>query len=430
MKHIRLIVILSIPVLVFSSCGDTADMTDTAETEAETEKNTVYTDYYTSAAPVITEFPIWDGKLDDNGLPRIYAPDRYCFIENGLYYCDITENPDPDVPVANIENGIFFESIDGERTRICPEPSCGADSICRHITMKNISLCAYGDKLYICGIPALDGGFYENTCIMELDPVTGAYVKIAEIPLSEGEFWQESHYLFLTAQTGEKNAVLYGVDLITMEGFRTCISSEANGPVYRGICNGGFLISDQYNLYLSYAHDQRQKIYASEYRLYGERLYGEQVYFLENHNLYRMEANDKQPEPVLENVCFFSIQNDVIYFTALENTSGLTYLSPFENEEGYIEYRAEDYPLQSGGTIYKCGIDGENTAPVLTKEYPDFLEGDVYVYGEYVYYTVLHGGEKPEKYIHIPRTLYRFNRESGEETVVDYSKDASWGFEC
>lgn len=404
--------------------------TETEETTAETDpvKKSIYTDYYTDVPPIIAEFPEWDGKIEDDSTYRMRKPDRYCFTENGLYRCDITENPDHASPIPNIDNGIFYESFDGERRRICPEKSCNAESVCRHITLKHTALCTYEDKLYIAGVPVLDSGFYENTCIMELDLQTGVYTKIAEIPVKEGEFWQQSHYLFFCSLVSETSSILYGIDLKNMTGFRTWVISKTYGPCYQAIRNDAFLVNDQKNLYLSDSHNQLETIYTTENRFIYLCSLGDDVYFMDDRVLYRMNLSDKEPKALLENVYNAAVQDDTIWFLSYEEVTGLLHMSPYENADGRIAYETIDYPLFSGKTIYRCDLNGENIQPVLTKEAPDFLGGDVYAAGDSIYYTVLHGTE--EVLVDIPETFYRFIPDTGTEIVIKYRKEGSVGYEC
>ena len=270
--------------------------------------------------------------------------------------------------------------------------------------MRTISLCLYEDKLYIAGVPALDSGFYENTCIMELDLQTGDYTKIAEIPFDEGEFWQQSHYLFFCTLGSETSSVLYGIDLENMTGFRTWVISKTNGPNYQAIRNDAFLVKDQKNLYLSDSHNQLEVIYTTENRLIYLCTLGDDIYFMDDRVLYRMNLSDKEPKALLENIYNAAVQDDTIWFMKYEEVTGLLKVSPYENADGRIAYETIDYPLFSGKTIYRCDLNGENIQPVLTKEAPDFLGGDVYPFGNSIYYTVLHGAEEaikdiPESFI-------------------------------
>ena len=389
MKKIGIVLLLIL--LLGSACNkvssDETISDDTTQIQMKANE-IIYPDYYTDVQPVISEYTALSIDLNsDSDILCEYKFDM-CVTDEYVFIYDLLMD---ETNGDHTQNGIVGIDKNGNKLRFCPEKECTSESVCNHIVFKDEKIICDDNALYICGIPALNDDFYPNTCIMRLDLETKEYIKYAEIPLKDISLFRYGNYLFASTITGGESAVLYCFDLLKDAGYKYVFSSKEMGPSFIGVVYQNIVASDMKNLYLLDGKGNISQTYSMENEICNYDIYkGELFISFANDGIYRYNIDSNTCELVVNDGYVFDIYDDTIYYMLYKQVTGLKYLVPYEDENGYIAHKEEDYPLFYGDTIYAYSLITFENEALLLAENDHFLNGIIsvsdfgFIYGYYI----------------------------------------------
>lgn len=376
MKQTFTLILFSIFIFLYTACDATVQ--DEAPTIISNNTQTLYHDYYSNISSVITSFDDLSIDLSECYETVSESESGICFTNDYIFLYDLIMTEQVG---KHTQDGIVGIDQTGEKIRICPEQDCSISDICNHIVLKNgEDIIFHNNFLYICGIPALDTDFYPNTCLMQYNISTHEYTKYAEIPADNVSLFIYSNYLFASATTSDKNAVLYCFDLSQNIGYRYIFHSKSIGPEFLGIAYNHLIAADRENLYFIDGSGTISRILETNAKLIDFDFYNETLFFsLNDFHIYQYDYATNTCESIIDNGYMFDVYNDMIYFLSYETVIGLKVLSPYENENGQIEFEIIDYPLYYGNSIYSYSLNTTQLNTCFTVDNGCFLNGELHV---------------------------------------------------
>ncbi len=250
---------LLLTMSVFSGCADIEH-----ETAAETLYDRKYTDAYEIDEDEEYAKLAWQVGFDSNlskyafaepDIPEFedefFSHDTMVFEENNplftagdhgeVFAYDTIPNDDNSTTI----NGILRYDEYGTAFRICPVPSCDADSVCMHMNLYGTLWDYYDGSLYFLCEKNMDGDFV-SCYLLEYDIEAAEFYKTVDVPCPIGRKLTISDgyaYIWCGGMTANKNfkkgeSCLTVVDL---DGNRACNLFLDFSDV-RGIVNGRILV--------------------------------------------------------------------------------------------------------------------------------------------------------------------------------------------
>lgn len=411
-------IIISVFMLFSCSGGKTSDetvpeMSDSASLSSDTHESKekiVYTDYYTGAAPLITEFSDGLPSLPDDGNSKTETGFSWEICDNGIFYPTYEEINER----SHSPNGILFTGIDGSTERICPESGCTPDSFCPHMAFFSLTMISYGENgrfLYMIGTPYLgDGTMYDNTCVMRYDTETREYVKCADLPFTKNSVISAaiySHYLFIASSLGT-NCEIYALELENGgdSGYHLTIPqvNTQNRMDFISVVAGKLLFSEitSNTMYLFSSSGELCETLSVNDLLGAIKCSDSDIYYISGSDLYRYNVADGGNTFILDGCISFCFADDFIYYEKREEISGFRYLQAVPNTMP-TEYKEVEYPLSCGRSIYRYSFS-DNTSAVY-RDFPEgsmrYLNGQLFASGDGVLYGCFADSEEPKPYLTI-----------------------------